>query len=191
MQNLLGELKSDESLLQFGKLVAAKLKQYQNLKERLEVASKVFSALYEPLEPQNIALDRLISYVKDSFEELDENTARILSVKIQQVCVDAKSQDDSLKGALIELKAKENVANLVKEPPLISNQVQRHESKWYSSNRLLHKNVKIKIGMYYGSIGCIQEVMYNKAMVKLVDGKIVKYMLNNLEVVSGRNLKTA
>lgn len=162
---------SNESIEFLGQLVVNQVMQ-KNMEERCQVVNKIFDALYEPYVPKNEKLERLIGFLRDMYDGLDEATTKSLTLKIQQICMDVRTKYDS--------KDTNNTA------PLIADNINKASFANTcrivgGQNRKIDKAVRIKVGSLCGTIGHVNDVLRNDVLVTLADGRIVRYTVKHIE----------
>lgn len=166
MDNLILEM-TGESIDHIGQLVVSKLNQ-KNPNERRDIINKIFDALYEPIIPKDEKLERVIGFLREMYENYDEETKKSLRLKIQQLCMETNNEHDSI-GSTDALANGPTVTAFAGGP------------KWLNKNKKLGKSVKILVGTQLGTIAQVHRFDHNNVFVKLADGKTVKYLLKHVQ----------
>lgn len=170
MDNLILEM-TGESIDHIGQLVVSKLNQ-KDPNERREIINKIFNALYEPIIPKDDKLERVIGFLREMYGNYDEETQKSLRYNIQTLCMETETHDN-------------NSGNIVDNIGIAANNANRMtfagEPRWMGKNKKVGKSVKILVGMQYGTIAQVDSFDQDKVLVKLANGKTVKYMQKHLQ----------
>lgn len=171
MDNLVLEM-CGESIDILGQMIVAKILQ-KAPEERRQVVNKILDVLFEPYTPKNESLERLVGILREMYDGLDEQTSKSLTMRVITMCMDVREMHD--KGA-------NNIAQLLNNNNNNNNQASfANEPKWLNKDKKIGKTVRIKIGTYCGMTAAIDGIDNENVVVKLGDGKKVKYSLRNVE----------
>lgn len=161
---------SGEAIDILGQLIVTKIKK-KDVEERIQAVDKIFDALFEPQALKNERLERLIGFLRDMYDNLDEASSISLTLQIEKLCMDVREQHDNNRIALVSGDASK--ASYADTP------------KWMDKDKKVGKMVRIKSGQYCGIIAHVEQLDLTKnyVVVKLADGKEVKYALRNIELL--------
>ena len=90
MDNLIKEM-SKEGFEHIAQLFVVKILE-KNREEQLQVVDTVIDALYAPHQPRNVRLERLFGFLREIYDDLDDETSKLLTRKIMKICLDDTEQ---------------------------------------------------------------------------------------------------
>lgn len=165
---------SRESYEHLGNLVVSKLIQIDSEQQRRDVVNKIIDALYAPVAPKIERVDRLVGFLRDMYDGLDEATGKSLTFQIQKICMDVRTKFDN-PNCPINTNNKRILAN--------ENGMKYFagEPKWMKKDKKIGKAVRIRVGTHCGMMAYIDEIDQNRVHIKLSDGKVIKYLHDHVE----------
>lgn len=197
MDNLITEM-SGEAFAHIAKLVETKLNQTppEDLRDRV---NKILDALYGPIIPKIEKVDRLVGFLRDTYDGMDKDTSNELTFQIHDICRDVRTKFDNRnnKNGQHSHNILNNPMNAGYKPNMASDvdNVKKDKSptdmvsfafepKWLNNNKKLGRMVRILAGLHYGSTARVHEIENNRYLIlKFADGKTGKYTINQVEFI--------
>lgn len=171
---------SGESIQHLGKLVVAKLMQIGCKDERRDIVNKIVDALYAPWVPKNQKIERLVGFLYDMYDGLDEETSRTMTFQIQKTCMDIRTKIYKPNNNIANI---ENVTSKNDVTAFVGESMMNNEPKWTNKDKKRGKKIKILIGTHYGLITHVEEIVHDIVTIKLMNGKIAKYSLKHVQFI--------
>lgn len=175
MENLAIDM-NDEAIDQLGRIVATKIKE-KSPEERPELVKKVFDAVYATKDDK---FERLIGFLRNTHEDIDEETRSTLKLHIQQICQQANI-DSNNKAESIVCSTNPTNSNVVSEIETVASAPQLHPRNGLDINGTIGRNVRILVGLHYGMMAKVADLKHNMIIVQFADGKTIKYLKKHLE----------